>query len=326
MLAMLDKRRLQDAYTIIQQRLGEAKTRSLLQDETLTPGPHAHREDRILASRNTTTTDQRAEIQPVGNLHGCHTCGTKDARGPITTDGKPLAVDLSNKVYGTWIADHQPPKKLVKQFEKPTLLDFSPFEAKHGPAAKAQLDALRLDVTVGTLVLFNQEGIRLYPHCSACSVNQSGRVRAVQTAITNAMKARQGNKSFATILNAYTNLKVKVDDLLADKLIRTAHDNAKSYPGSESNATPVQKREVNRIGGNTAENPADGVGCHSCGTKDPREAAVWIGDHQPPTALYQLGLRDASEQYLYPHCVACSNKQATITAKIKRVFHDIVKS
>jgi hypothetical protein len=300
----------------IDEQLVEEDTRKLLNNRTLIPGEHAKGYDPVPVKGKQTKTDQRETIQKLGGKFTCHTCGAKHPAGPETTDGKSLALDKSNKVYGYWIADHQPPKKLVKELIKPTLLKFDTFKQP----LQGSLIKLSLDTTLGALQDFNDEGIRLYPHCGECSRRQSSLTRAVKSKIKAAMQSRKlHTKQPNVVLQAYQELKDAVQPLLDEKLIRTSHNNAISVVGDEKAATKPQKRDVNRIGGNTAENNKPGAGCHSCGCTEPRDKILWTADHQPPTALYSLGLREGPQR-LYPQCLKCSTEQSSVTNAISKVF------
>ena len=75
---------------------------------------------------------------------------------------------------------------------------------------------------------------------------------------------------------------------------------AESIParGPERDFTAGERREINRIGGET--------GCHTCGTIDPgTRRGNFVPDHQMPTARNALG----SPQRLYPQCIRCSDAQ-----------------
>ena len=54
--------------------------------------------------------------------------------------------------------------------------------------------------------------------------------------------------------------------------------------------------------------------CHQCGTRDPgTKSGNMIGDHQRPTALIGPG----EQQYYYPHCLRCSNRQGGLIKAFK---------
>lgn len=70
--------------------------------------------------------------------------------------------------------------------------------------------------------------------------------------------------------------------------------------GSEREFTPAEREEINRIGYK--------YGCHTCGTKNPgTQSGNFIPDHQSPNAVNRIA---GGQQRLYPHCAACSWRQA----------------
>ena len=77
--------------------------------------------------------------------------------------------------------------------------------------------------------------------------------------------------------------------------------------GSPFRVLAHEKVEIDRIG--------KALGCHACGSFDPGKFGRFIGDHQPPTSLRML-FRQV--QRLYPHCLACSNRQGGLVAGILR--------
>ena len=68
--------------------------------------------------------------------------------------------------------------------------------------------------------------------------------------------------------------------------------------GPDRNFTAAERREINRIGGET--------GCHTCGTRESGlTSGNFVPDHQPPNALNV----SRGSQRLYPQCAACSRYQ-----------------
>jgi RHS repeat-associated protein len=69
----------------------------------------------------------------------------------------------------------------------------------------------------------------------------------------------------------------------------------------------AERTEINRIGNQ--------YGCHTCGTPSPgTRTGNWVPDHQPPTALTPPGM----PQWLYPHCIGCSDSQGFAIANALR--------
>ncbi|MEG3148338.1 RHS repeat-associated core domain-containing protein [Sphingomonas sp. ZT3P38] len=79
-------------------------------------------------------------------------------------------------------------------------------------------------------------------------------------------------------------------------------------PASGPRATAAERRGVNAEG--------NARGCHTCGARTPgTRSGNWIPDHQQSTALKPAG----ASQRLYPHCDACSRRQAgEVTAAVRK--------
>jgi hypothetical protein len=68
--------------------------------------------------------------------------------------------------------------------------------------------------------------------------------------------------------------------------------------GPERDFTAAERKAINELGTK--------FGCHTCGTKEPgTRSGNYILDHRPSTGWNPLNRK----QYLYPHCMACSNRQ-----------------
>lgn len=77
--------------------------------------------------------------------------------------------------------------------------------------------------------------------------------------------------------------------------------------GPGRNWTVEEIRENNRIG--------QQHGCHTCGTRDPRTpTGNFILDHQLSIAINPPG----RSQRLFPHCLACSQRQGGYVKSLKR--------
>jgi RHS repeat-associated protein len=86
-----------------------------------------------------------------------------------------------------------------------------------------------------------------------------------------------------------------------------AHGAVKSHSTS-SRLNKADRQALNNIGNQ--------YGCHSCGARTAgTKSGNWVGDHQPVTALNTKG----EPQWLYPHCIGCSNQQGGQVSNLLRI-------
>ena len=97
--------------------------------------------------------------------------------------------------------------------------------------------------------------------------------------------------------------------LAGDDTLKPGPYAGKSIParGPARDFTLEERTQINEIGKKT--------GCHTCGTTNPgTKSGDFIPDHQTPNALNT----DGEDQRLYPHCRACSLRQAGQVTQAKR--------
>jgi hypothetical protein len=258
-----------------------------------------------------TSHDERTKIQELGAQHKCHTCCCDNPAG---------------QGVGKWIADHQPPTALLQILEKDLLSDLKVLD---NLAATVALNPDFYLTFVEMKHLFRDlqddlgDEYRVYPHCGKCSLTQSSLIKKIKdtvkvvtqlrTTFVREAKLRSPNAAAhcQNLFTAFIELGAFFADGIGLGLIRKSHDDSLSEETKSAQATPSEKQAVQVLGGKN--------GCHSCPVKDPRIGAVWIADHQPPTALVTTGLV-RSKQYLYPQCADCSSEQSKVTNRIARRF------
>jgi RHS repeat-associated protein len=118
-----------------------------------TPGYVSIEDDRLLNAAGSGLDPVREDIDAAGAAYGCHTCGSKNPRGPdYPQGGQALEDDQANTHF---VPDHIPPATL------------------HTPRRG---DALIEDIPAG--------GVRLYPQCRRCSSTQGGQLGALTRSST----------------------------------------------------------------------------------------------------------------------------------------------
>jgi hypothetical protein len=291
--------------------LGRDDVAELLLDPTLRPGPYWTDYQPIRVVGKSAKTEQRQDIQELGDTYRCHTCGAQQAAG-------------EDKRRGRWIADHQPPKGLLV-LDKASLFTFG---GTLSPLAAALLTATsKARPIASAMAAMRDTGTRLYPHCGRCSVTQSGHVSRLNRLAEAIMMTRStaATQAGAAKLQAlYARLDTAMSEAQGRRYLRLVHVDAQSTPGSPSAASVSEKAEVQRIGGMTDEEPSPGAGCHTCDEADPRNGADWVADHQPPTTLWRLRMRRDASQYLFPQCQTCSARQSVVTARIGAIFAPMI--